>query len=94
MSEQLNRLKGLLVASCDSLKQGNRDIASNLMEIALDEMNSLEAEDINIGLSVVNTVEDNAENAFENEVFEDEPLEETAAYSSLHSIVAKMVAQK
>lgn len=93
--QNVHRIKNLLVASCDSVKQGNRDIAINLMDIALDEMDGLEAEDLEVGLVVVPTVEDSAENAFENEVFEEEePLSDQAAYTDLRSIVSNMVAKK
>lgn len=102
--DTLTRIKNLIVASCDSLKQGNRDIASNIMELALDEMGSLEPEDLDIGISVIPTVEAPVENAFENEIFDGEyafnagdsleEIEDTAAYTNLRDIVSNMVSVK
>lgn len=99
--EALNKIKNLMVISCDCLKQGNRDIASNMMELALDEMSNVEPEDLEVGLSVVKTVEYVEEaSALENEIFDEdviphdvEIISEQAAYDDLRSVVRGMIAK-
>lgn len=58
--ENIHKLKNLLVSSCQSIKEGNRDIGINLLEIAADLM---EAEDISpevIETQFVTAVNDNS----------------------------------
>lgn len=95
----LNRVKKLMVASCDALHQGHRDIASNMMELALDEMASLKPEDVEIGLPVVEDAAESetaaaAETAFENEDFGDDEMTDEVASQNLNDIVRNMVAAK
>ena len=58
--ENIHKLKNLLVSSCQSIKEGNRDIGINLLEIAADLM---EAEDISpevIETQFITAVNDNS----------------------------------
>lgn len=89
--ETVSRIKNLLVASCDAIKQGNRDIASNMMELALDEMEqaSLEPEDIEVNLPVVSdTPEDDRIRVLEADTAS---MDDDEAYTSLESIVRSMI---
>lgn len=77
MTVNLNKVKAMLVAACDSCKQDNRDIAMNMMEIALDELQNMEPQDIEDNIQIV-TVNDGipVENILENACFNDEEIDE------------------
>lgn len=93
MSNTLTTLKGLLVAARESLEDGNREIASNLMETALDEMEKVSAEDLDVNLQIVEDVPAVEEDAAdEPDLLDEEDLEpETASEDgSLYGLVRNL----
>jgi len=67
----------MLVAACDSCHQNNRDIAMNMMEIALDELQSMNPQDVEDSIQIVSVVDGDPvdsiiESACFNDEFEDE----------------------
>lgn len=60
MTSRLNKIKGLMVAANESLHEGSRETASNLMELALNEMQHVDPEDLEINLQVVDDADPDA----------------------------------
>ena len=87
----LEKLKGLLVSACESHHNGNTDIASNLMELAADELSNVNPEDIAAHFHVAESSAADVEPAFvdEADLFdEDDPLQYHG--SRLQSILTKV----
>lgn len=98
MTAPLNKVKAMLVAACDSCHQDNRDIAMNMMEIALDELRGMDPQDIEDGLQIVSVAdgvinEGGIESACFNDELTDEAVEELdneTANTTFKNMIANM----
>lgn len=83
----LRRIKDLLVGACESLKEGHRDIASNLTDVMLDEIAKIEPEDIELSFALINS--DVAQEETANDDFAE--LDDEVAQTDFRSIIRNMI---
>ena len=92
--DSIVKLKNMMVAACDAVQKGNRDIAINLLEIATDVMEDVKPEDIETQFIVKQ-----AESTTDKDLFEETEMASTdeedhvedsteVAHSKLHDILA------
>ena len=93
MTSGLNKVKAMLVAACDSCQQNNRDIAMNMLEIALDELQSMNPQDVEDSFQIV-AVSDGeiGEGGIESACFNDEVEDED--YTNLDTLLDGEVANE
>lgn len=87
--DNLTKLKNLMVAACDSIKQGNRDIGLNLLEVAADVMEDITPEDIELQFVTTQVEAPVVEQSSfdEDDTLEDE-VYEAASHKNLHDILS------